>query len=368
MTAYFLRRFLLIVPTLLGTTLIVFGMTRLLPGGPLERDLMALRAMASADGGASASGVMGSEGVSEEQLEALRKFYDLDKPWYQAYFIWVKKLCQLDLGESKKTGEPVWDMIARRFPISMTFGLTGFLLAYLVCIPLGIFKALRHGSTFDFASSAIVFMGYSIPGFAAGILLQFLLTSGGPFLDTFPMAGMRSESYEDLPWLVKQIESEDEVSDLGDVVWEEMSLISIVIDRVYFMFLPVLCYTIGSFATLTVLTKNSLLENLGQDYVRTGFAKGLAPRRVIFLHTLRNSMIPLATGLGHAFSLVLAGSVLIETVFNIPGLGLLSYDALVGYDFVLVMGNLVIGTAMILFGNIFSDILYAFIDPRIRFE
>ena len=367
MTAYFLRRFLLIIPTLLGTTLIVFGMTRLLPGGPLERDLMALRSMASSDGGASASGVMGSEGVSEKQLKALREFYDLDKPWYQAYGIWLKKLCMLDFGESKKTGEPVWDMICRRFPISMTFGLSGFLLAYLICIPLGIFKALRHGSAFDFVSSAIVFMGYSIPGFAAGILLQFLLTSGH-VTDILPMAGMRSESYDDLPWLVKQIESEDEVSDLGDIIWEEMSFISVVIDRIYFMILPVFCYTMGSFATLTVLTKNSLMENLGQDYVRTGFAKGLTPRRVIFLHTLRNSLIPLATGLGHAFSLILAGSVLIEKVFNIPGLGLLSFDALTGYDFVLVMGILVISTALTLFGNILSDVLYALIDPRIRFE
>lgn len=367
MTAYFLRRFLLIIPTLLGTTLIVFGMTRLLPGGPLERDLMNLRAAASSDSGASGSGVMGSEGVSEEQLEALRRFYDLDKPWYQAYYGWLGKVCTLDFGESKKTGEPVWDMIRRRFPISMTFGLSGFLLAYLICIPLGIFKALKHGSHFDFASSAIVFMGYSIPGFAAGIMLQFVLTSGHPF-EVLPMAGLHSESYEDLPWIVQQIEAEEEVSDFGDILWEKMSFISILLDRIYYMILPVFCYTMGSFATLTVLTKNSLLENLGQDYVRTAFAKGLSPRRVIFVHTLRNSLIPLATGLGHAFSLILAGSILIETVFNIPGLGLLSFDALTGYDFVLVMGILVISTALTLFGNILSDILYALIDPRIRFE
>ncbi|MDH3716791.1 MAG: ABC transporter permease subunit, partial [Planctomycetota bacterium] len=185
----------------------------------------------------------------------------------------------------------------------------------------------------------------------------------------FPLGGIKSDSYENLPWLARQIQDEESaVDDFGDFDWAYLTPAAKVMDRVWHMLLPVFCYMMGSFATLTVLTKNSLMENMGQDYVRTAFAKGLSPRRVIFLHTLRNSLIPLATGLGHALGLLMAGSYLIELVFNIDGLGLLGFTAITGRDYAVVMGVLAINTLLLLFGNIMSDVLYALIDPRIRFE
>jgi len=371
MTAYFLRRLLLIVPTFLGVTLIAFTITRLVPGGPLEREIMRIR-MASAAGESGSGGRAAitdpTSQIPEAALEEMKKSFDLDKPGYVAYFLWLKKVCTLDLGRSYTYRVPVWELISQRFPVSLTFGLTGFLLAYLVSVPLGIVKALKHGGVFDFASSAIVFVGYSIPGWALGALLLVFFASGR-FYDVLPLGNIKTGSYEDLPALVKRLEKPEDVSDeFGTFVWEKMSPTSRLIDNAYHMFLPVFCYMMGSFATLTVLTKNSLLENLSQDYVRTAFAKGLALRRVILLHTLRNSLIPLATGLGHAISVIMAGSYLIEFVFNIDGLGYLGYTSIVGRDYTVVMGVLAINTLLVLIGNIFSDILYALIDPRIRFE
>jgi len=366
MAAYFARRLLLIIPTFIGVTVIGFGITRLLPGGPLERQVMGIKSAMSGQGGGTAT--LGADLVEEDLRDQLRKTFHLDKPWYSAYFLWLGNFAQGDLGTSYETSEPVGQRIRERFPISLIFGLTGFLLAYFVCIPLGISKALRHGSTFDFASSAIVFVGYSIPGWAIGLLLLLLLASGN-YLDVFPLGGTHSDTFENLPAISRSMEArENVVNEYDELVRENMSFMSRFFDRAYYMILPIFCYMMGSFASLTILTKNSLLDNLGQDYVRTAFAKGLSPRRVIFVHTLRNSLIPLATGLGHALGLIMAGSFLIEQIFNIPGLGLLGYDAIVGYDYAVVMGVLAINTILLLFGNIFSDMLYAVIDPRIRFE
>ena len=370
MTAYFIRRLLLIIPTFLGVTIIAFTITRLVPGGPLEREIMKIRMAAAANeaGGSSGSITDPTAEIPAGALEEMKKSFDLDKPGYIAYFLWLKKVCTLDLGKSYTYREPVWDLISSRFPISLTFGLTGFILAYLVSIPLGIAKALRHGSVFDFASSATVFIGYSIPGWAFGALMLLFLSSGR-FYDVLPLGDIKTGSYDDLPAAAKALDAQEDVSDdFGTFEWDKLSLVSKLIDNIYHMFLPVLCYMIGSFATLTVLTKNSLMENLGQDYVRTAFAKGISPRRVIFLHAMRNSLIPLATGLGHAISVVMAGSYLIEFVFNIDGIGYLGYTSIVGRDYTVVMGVLAINTVLILSGNIISDILYALIDPRIRFE
>ena len=367
MTAYFFRRLLLVIPTFVGVTLIAFFLTRIVPGGPLEQEMMRIR-MGAAMGGGGAAGLVDPVGqIPEEAINELKKAFGLDKPWYIAYVLWLKKLVTLDLGNSYRFREPVWNLIVERIPVSLWFGLTGFILAYLVCIPLGIAKALRHGSHFDFATSAAVFVGYSIPGWAMGALL-LVLFAGGRFFDFFPLGGFRSTSYDELPAVVKRIEDFDLVTDeFGAFEWSKMNVPGKIIDQTYHMILPVFCYMMGSFATLTVLMKNSLLENLGQDYVRTAFAKGLTSRRVIYVHTLRNSLIPLATGLGHALSLIMAGSYLIEYVFNIDGLGYLGYTSIVGRDYTVVMGTLAINTLLMLFGNIFSDILYALIDPRIRF-
>ena len=212
-----------------------------------------------------------------------------------------------------------------------------------MCIPLGVFKAIRHGSRFDLLSSLIVFLGYSIPGWALGTALLVLL-GGGSFWNVFPLGGFRPTN------------------------WEYLSFFEKVTAQIHYMFLPVLCYMIESFATLTILMKNSLMENLGQDYVRTAYAKGLSERRVIFVHALRNSLIPIATGLGTEIGIILAGSFLIEKVFNIDGMGYLGYTSILQRDYPVALGILVISSLLLLVGNILSDMIYVIVDPRIRFK
>jgi microcin C transport system permease protein len=340
MTGYFLRRALLIIPTFLGITLAVFVITHFVPGGPVERQIMRFQ-MAVADRGGQTARA-GVE-IPQEAIEEIRRYYGFDKPVHIRYAQWLWNVLRLDLGRSYVYQDPVWDVIATRFPVSLTLGLTGFVLSYLICVPLGVWKAIKNGSRFDFLTSFIVFLGYSIPGWALGTALLVLL-GGGSFWEVFPLGGFRPTD------------------------WEYLSFLEKVQAQAEHMFLPVLCYTVGSFATLTILTKNSLLENLGQDYVRTAFAKGLTERRVIFVHALRNSLIPIATGLGHVFSLILAGSFLIERVFNIDGMGYLGYTAILQRDYPVALGILVISSLLLLVGNIISDMIYAVVDPRIRFK
>jgi microcin C transport system permease protein len=345
MTSYFIRRFLLIIPTFIGITLITFIILQIVPGGPLEMELMKLR-MGGATGGevgSTATGLGGAINIPESALEEMKRFYGFDKPVHERYFLWLGNLLTLDLGRSYVYAEPVWDVITSRFPISIYFGLIGFFLTYLICIPLGVIKAVKNGSPFDFTTSVIVFAGYAMPGFAFGALM-LILFGGGSFWDVFPLGGFRSDDFEYLTFPEK--------------VW----------DQLYHTILPVSAYLVSSFATLTILTKNSVIENLSQDYIKTAFAKGLSEKKVIFRHALRNSLIPIATGLGNAISLVLAGSFLIEKVFNIDGMGLLGFKSIVSRDYPVVMGILVISSLLLLIGNIISDILYAIIDPRIRFK
>ncbi len=249
------------------------------------------------------------------------------------------------LGHSDKHNESVGTLIGDRLHISGLFGLIGFMLSYLVCVPLGIFKALKHGSKFDISSSFIVFLGYSIPPYAlAGILLSVFATGNIFDMPILPSRGWRPED------------------------WESLSLIGKITGQFKHALLPILCYMAGSFATLTILMKNSLMENLSQDYVRTAFAKGLTEKRVIFLHTVRNSLIPIATGIGGIIGLFLAGSYLIEKIFGIDGIGLLSFKAIGTRDYGIIMGFLVISILIKLIGNLISDLCYALIDPRIRFK
>ena len=343
MSSYFIRRLLLIIPTFIGITLAAFLVRHFGPGGPIERQIMAYKmAMAQEGGGGATVGQFGTE-ISPDALEEMRRFYGFDKPVHIRYATWLWNVLHLDLGRSYVYQDPVWDVIKSRFPISIFLGLTGFLLSYLVCVPLGVLKAVKHRSKFDFVSSVVVFLGYSVPGWALGTVL-LVLFGGGTFWDVFPLGGFRPENWESLGFFEK-IRAQAE-----------------------HMFLPVVCYMVGSFATLTILTKNSLMENLGQDYVRTAFAKGLDERHVIFGHALRNSLIPIATGLGHVFSLVLAGSFLIERVFNIDGMGYLGYTSILQRDYPVALGILVISSMLMLIGNILSDIIYVVVDPRIRFQ
>ena len=340
MRSYFLRRFLLVIPTFLGITLAVFVIMHFVPGGPVERQIMRFQmAMADRGGTAARSGVE----IPQEAVEEIRRYYGFDKPVHIRYVTWLWNVLHLDLGRSYVYQDPVWDIIKARFPVSLTLGLTGLVLSYLVCVPLGVWKAVKHGSKFDFTSSVVVFLGYSVPGWALGTAF-LVLFGGGSFWEVFPLGGFRSDN------------------------WEYLSLAQKVIDQARHMFLPVFCYMVAEFATLTILTKNALMENMAQDYIRTAFAKGLHKRRVIFVHALRNSMIPLATGLGHVFSLILAGSFLIERVFNIDGMGYLGYTSILQRDYPVALGILVIGSLLMLVGNIISDMIYAFVDPRIRFK
>lgn len=343
MTAYFARRFLLLIPTFIGITFMVFLITRFVPGGPIEQMLLKMQ-MSGGEGGGGGGGTHEViTQIPDGVLSALNAQYHFDKPTPIAYGMWLFDLLTGDFGESYKYNQPVLSVITTRFPVSLYFGIIGFVLGYTVCIPLGILKAVRHGTVFDFSSSAIVFIGYSIPGWALGAVM-LVLFGGGSFFDVFPLGGFRSEE------------------------WDGMSLFGKITDQVHHTVLPVLAYAVGSFATLTVLMKNSIMENLGQDYVRTAFAKGLSERRVVLVHVLRNSLIPLCTGLGHALSVLMAGSYLVEYVFNIDGIGFLGYTSIIERDYAVVMGILVFNTLLTLFGNIASDFLYALVDPRIRFS
>jgi microcin C transport system permease protein len=340
-TVWVARRLVAMIPTFVGVTFLVFGVTRLVPGGPIDQLTNPLGA--HGEGGASMERAGARAEIPPAVLAELERHYHLDEPFPVAYARWLADVARGDLGASYRFNAPVLDLIVARFPVSLYFGLTGFVLSYLVCVPLGIVKAIRHGSTFDLVSSAIVFAGYSIPGWALGAVLLVLL-GGGSFLDLVPLGGFRSEGWDQLPW------------------WSKVT------DQLHHTILPVLAYTAGSFATLTVLTKNALLENLGQDYVRTAFAKGLDERTVMVRHVLRSSLVPLCTGLGHAVGLVMTGSFLIERVFNIDGIGYLALTSVLARDYAVVMGILVFNTAVVLVGNLVADLLYVAADPRIRFE
>lgn len=344
MTSYFIRRFLLIIPTFLGITIITFFILQIVPGGPLEIELMKLRYGRQYGGEVgSVSGNVTQVTIPDAALKEMKEFYGFDKPVLTRYFLWLGNLMKFNFGKSYVYSEPVLTVIASRFPISIYFGMIGFILTYIVCVPLGVFKAVKNGSKFDFISSVIVFIGYSTPGWAFGALL-LIIFGGGSFWNVFPLGGFRSDDFDSLNFFQK------------------------IIDQLYHTILPVTAYIIGNFATLTIITKNSVIENLSQDYIRTAFAKGLSERRVIFNHALRNSLIPIATGLGHFLSLILAGSFLIEKVFNIQGMGLLGYNSIINRDYPVIMGILVISSLLMLLGNIISDVIYAIVDPRIKFK
>lgn len=405
MYSYFIRRFLLIIPTFIGITFLCFSVTRFVPGGPVEQAVLRFQ-QASAqngEGGAGSSTTGDQQGqISEEMMQRLKEIYGFDKPFYVAYLHWLWRVMHLDLGVSDTYSRPVWDLITERFPISIIFGLSGFILSYSICIPLGVWKAVKHGSTFDTGSSFLVFIAYSVPGWTAGVILLMLL-GGGSYWNVLPLGGTESTAITpntylsghllegaragDLPVEIRkkfaELKDDEKINanhpafvhvpaekreQLKSGSHDDLSFLGRVFDKAQHMVLPVFCYVLGMFASMTVLMKNSLMENLGQDYVRTAFAKGLSEKTVVFKHALRNSLIPLATGLGHMLSLILAGSYLIEKVFNIKGFGLLGYESLIARDYPITLGILVIGSLLKLFGNIFSDILYCVIDPRIRFS
>ena len=338
--SYLLRRLLLAIPTFLGITLVCFALTRVLPSGPVEMRLARLRGIGGAEG---ASGRVAA--VTASQRDELMRQFGFDKPFLVQYGKWLfKDAMGLKMPSYDYPERTAGALIVSRIPVSLWFGTTGFLLAYLICIPLGMAKALRHGSRFDVATSFVVFAGYALPSFALGMLLKLAFcgtVEGFPAL--LPLGGVETPSLA------------------GATGWTGFA------DRFRHMVLPVACYVAGSFAMLTLMMKNSVLEQISADYVRTAIAKGATPARALWRHAFRNSLIPIATGFGSIFSLLFAGSVIIERIFEIPGMGRLSLDALAGRDYAVFMAILSLTSVFQLLGNLLSDCCYMLIDPRIHF-
>lgn len=331
MITYLLRRILIAIPTFIGITLVTFVIINTAPGGPIEQKLQKLR-----DSG-------NSVGVSQEVLDGLAKQYGFDKPLYERYFVWIKNITRLDFGESFSYQEPVIDVISSKFPVSLQFGVASLILTYLICIPLGVKKAISAGGPFDQISGIILYIMVSIPPLVLGIFL-IVWFAGGSYFDWFPIGGIKSDDYNSF------------------TTWGKVA------DRVYHFVLPLTCYVIGSFTELTMLVRNSMLDVIRSDYVRTARSKGLEDRTVYFKHALRNALIPVATGLGGFLRVFLAGSLIVETIFNLDGIGLLGYQSILSRDYNVIMGLTFISAMLLLLGNIMSDFIYVLVDPRIDFK
>ncbi|MDC1174739.1 ABC transporter permease subunit [Bacteriovoracaceae bacterium] len=343
MLNYIIRRTLAMIPTLFGITLIVFMIINLAPGSPIEQKIQQMRFGGGISNTGSEGSNKGDKAVSDEVVEALKKQYGFDKPVHIRYLLWLKNLATLDFGESFTYEEPVIDVIVSKFPVSLQFGVISLFLSYLICVPLGVLKAVKNGSKFDYLSSFLIMVMYSIPGFMLGILL-IVFFAGGQFFEWFPVGELYSDEYEYLSFFGK----------IGD--------------RIHHFILPLCSYMISQFTVLTMLQKNSMLDEIKKDYVRTARAKGL-PEKIVYLkHTLRNALIPIVTGIGSFLSVFFAGSLLIETIFNLDGMGLLGFQSLLSRDYNVIMGLIFIQSVLMLVGNLISDIAYVIVDPRIDFS
>ncbi|OFZ12171.1 MAG: peptide ABC transporter permease [Bdellovibrionales bacterium RBG_16_40_8] len=346
MARYLARRLFMMVPTLFGVTILSFVIINLAPGSPVEQKLQQMRWSGAMGSGASAAGGssrMGEAKVSAEVLEALNKQYGFDKPLLTRYAIWLKNIVTLDFGTSFTYDEPVIDVIVSKFPVSIQFGVLSLILTYIVCIPLGITKAIKNNSFFDATSSFFLFIIYSIPPLMLGVLLMVFF-AGGSYFNWFPIAGISSENYDLLTFMGK------------------------VIDRAHHFILPLICYMVNSFTVLTMLMKNTLLDEVKLDYVRTARAKGLDEKVVVLKHALRNALIPLVTGIGGFLGIFLGGSMIIETLFSLDGIGLLGYKSALSRDYNVLMALIFISSLVSLLGRLISDLLYLVVDPRIDFN
>ena len=332
------------IPTLIGVTIVTFAIINLAPGSPIEQKIQQMKfgGMGKESNTTNASGTK-SSGVSEEVILALKKQYGFDKPIHIRYWILLKNIAHLDFGESFTYEEPVLNVITSKFPVSLQFGVISLLLSYVVCIILGVIKAVKHGSAFDYITSFFLIALYSIPGFMLAILL-IVYFAGGSFFSWFPIGELYSDNYYDL------------------------SLWGKIIDRVHHFILPLICYMIGSFTVLTMLMKNSLLDEIKKDYIRTARAKGVSEKSVFLKHALRNALIPIVTGIGGFLAVFFAGSLLLESIFQLDGIGLLSFKSILSRDYNVIMGLLFIESILLLIGNLLSDIAYILVDPRINFE
>jgi len=355
---YIGKRLLLMVPTLLGILLITFAIIQFVPGGPVEQMVQMLKGDQGALGGASAtlpgaasaevgqtSNIYrGNRGVDAAKLEEIKALYGFDKPVDERFLHMLSGFLTFDLGKSFFHNRSVWELMKDKLPVSISLGIWTFLLTYLISIPLGIAKAVRHGSRFDLWTSTAILVGYAIPGFVLGVAL-LVLFGGGSFLQLFPLRGLTSDD------------------------WESLSLMGKVLDYFWHLTLPIVCMTLGSFAVTTMLTKNTMLEEIRKQYVLTARAKGLPEQTVLWRHVFRNALIPIVTGFPAAFvGAFFTGSLLIETLFSLDGLGLLSYESVMKRDYPVVMGTLYFFSLIGLFAKLLNDLMYIWVDPRVQFE
>jgi microcin C transport system permease protein len=337
MLAYVLRRVLLMIPTLIGALTITFVVMQFVPGGPVEQ------VMAEARAGAIEGRYKAGRDLDKQRVEELKKLYGFDKPAHVRYFEMLGSFARFDLGRSFMQNKDVWQLIKEKLPVSISLGMWTFLVSYLVSIPLGVAKAVREGTRFDAVTTLFVLLGYAIPGFVLGVLL-IVLFAGGTFFDWFPLRGLTSDNWEELSWGAR------------------------IVDYFWHLALPLACLVIGSFAVLTMLTKNTFVEEMRKQYVLVARAKGLSDRRVLYKHIFRNALIPLITGFPAAFiGAFFAGSVLIETLFSLDGLGLLAFESVVRRDYPVVLGSLYLFTLIALVVKLIADLLYVVVDPRVQF-
>jgi len=359
MAAYIAKRLLLMIPTLLGIMLLNFIIVQAAPGGPVERMIAQTQGMGSdvqarlgggsdqgvsSGGGDSSSKYKGAQGLDPELIERIEKLYGFDKPAHERFFIMVKNYLTFDFGESFFRDKSVTDLVIEKMPVSISLGLWSTLIVYMLSIPLGIKKAVNDGSRFDVWTSSIIIIGYAIPGFLFGVML-IVLFAGGSYWDLFPLRGITSSNFDQMSWFEQTI----------DYLWH--------------LVLPVTAIVIGGFATLTMLTKNSFLDEINKQYVATARAKGLTEHRVLYGHVFRNAMLIVIAGMPSALiGIFFTGSMLIEVIFSLDGLGLLGFEAALNRDYPVMFGTLYIFTIVGLVLKLISDLTYVVIDPRIDFE
>jgi len=367
MTAYVVRRLLLMVPTLLGIMLINFIIVQAAPGGPVERVLASLRGhdlgatariggsdagdtglaggqSALSERGGEDSRYRGARGIEPELIRRIEKQFGFDKPAHERFLLMLRNYAAFDFGESFYQDRTVGELVIDKMPVSISLGLWTTLLVYVISIPLGIAKAVRDGTAFDVWTSGVVIVGYAIPGFLFAVLLVVLF-AGGSFLDWFPLRGLVSESWEQLSWPER------------------------ILDYFWHITLPVFAMVVGGFAGLTMLTKNSFLEEINKQYVLTARAKGASERRVLYGHVFRNAMLIVVAGFPSAFiGILFTGALLIEVIFSLDGLGLLGFEAALNRDYPVMFGTLYLFTLLGLVLNLIGDLMYVVIDPRIDFE
>ncbi|SFM66773.1 microcin C ABC transporter permease YejB [Variovorax sp. OV329] len=344
MASYIFKRLLLMLPTLLGVLLITFAVIQFVPGGPVEQMVAQLQGRDSGGEGAASSGAgyRGRQGLDPQRIEEIKKLYGFDKPAHERFWSMLKSFARFDLGTSFYQRKDVWTLIKEKLPVSISLGLWTFFISYLVAVPLGVAKAVRSGTRFDFVSTLVVLVGYAIPGFVLGVAL--LVVFGGQ-LQWFPLRGLTSSNWEQLGWGAR------------------------IVDYLWHITLPLIAMVLGSFAVTTMLTKNSFLEEIRKQYVLTARAKGLDERKVLWKHVMRNALIPIITGFPSAFiGAFFAGSLLIETLFSLDGLGLLSYESVIRRDYPVVLGTLFLFTLIGLVTKLISDLCYVLVDPRVKFD